>query len=296
MAAPERMVLAAFLATSCAQRSAVLVPTVTLVDDDHGYSTRLPIASSIASYWDRVRQQVRIRWHPGETWQRLDPDGTRFGPNERFTLLLVELAGDGSIANVSIENGSGVDELDRAAEAALRAAAPFRDPPIQLVRNGRIRFRMAFELEAASRGGDVMVGAAPATGASRSGEPDDQALVLQKSKFASFLNRVAQQVKAKGSPAGEWRRLDPTGAIYGPKDRYTRLAVELSPDGALTNVSIENPSGIEFLDDACVAAVRSAAPFAAPPRDLVKDGRIRFRFGFLFQLSTRTGNVDGARP
>jgi TonB family protein len=115
----------------------------------------------------------------------------------------------------------------------------------------------------------------------------ETALNAKKWKFASFFNRVKQQVRDHWRPAEEYRRRDPSGSIYGQKDRYTLLRVQLKPDGSLANVALETPSGVEFLDDEAIEAFKQAQPFPNPPKQLVESnsGLIDFRFGFFFELS-----------
>jgi TonB family protein len=115
---------------------------------------------------------------------------------------------------------------------------------------------------------------------------EETALNAKKWKFASFFNRVKQQVRDHWRPAEEYRRRDPSGSIYGQKDRYTLLRVQLKPDGSLANVALENPSGVEFLDDEAIEAFKQAQPFPNPPKQLVEgSGLIEFKFGFFFELS-----------
>jgi TonB family protein len=116
---------------------------------------------------------------------------------------------------------------------------------------------------------------------------DETALNSKKWKFSVFFNRVKQQVREHWRPAEVYRRRDPTGAIYGSKDRYTLLRVQLKPDGSLANVVLETPSGVEFLDDEAIEAFKQAQPFPNPPPQLVEStsGMINFRFGFYFEIS-----------
>ncbi len=116
---------------------------------------------------------------------------------------------------------------------------------------------------------------------------DETALNAKRWKFASFFNRVKQQVRDHWKPGEAYRRRDPTGSIYGSKDRYTLLRVQLKPDGSLANVALETPSGVEFLDDEAIDAFKQAQPFPNPPKQLVEDstGVINFKFGFFFELS-----------
>ena len=76
------------------------------------------------------------------------------------------------------------------------------------------------------------------------------------------------------------------GMIYGKRNRYTELRIQLKPDGRLGNVAVFQPSGLDFLDDEAIEAFKQAAPFPNPPRQLVEaNGLINFGFGFLFDLN-----------
>jgi TonB family protein len=115
---------------------------------------------------------------------------------------------------------------------------------------------------------------------------EETALNSKRWKFASFFNRVKRQVADHWHPEEAYRRGDPTGSVYGSKNRLTVLRVQLKPDGTLANVALEQPSGVEFLDDEAIEAFKQAQPFPNPPRQLVDEGGvISFRFGFLFELS-----------
>jgi TonB family protein len=108
-------------------------------------------------------------------------------------------------------------------------------------------------------------------------------------RFASFFNRVKRQVAQNWHPNRVYRRRDPSGNIYGFKDRLTVLRVKLTPSGKLQGVHLEKASGVAFLDDEAIRAFRLAQPFPNPPRALIdqKTGVISFRFGFLFEISRR---------
>jgi len=115
---------------------------------------------------------------------------------------------------------------------------------------------------------------------------DDTALNAKKWRFASFFNRVKRQVAEHWHPEEVYRQRDPTGMIYGRKNRYTSLRIQLNPDGRLNHVAVEQPSGLDFLDDTAIEAFKEAAPFPNPPRQLVEsNGLINFGFGFLFDLN-----------
>jgi TonB family protein len=114
---------------------------------------------------------------------------------------------------------------------------------------------------------------------------EETALNSKRWKFASFFNRVKRQVADHWHPEEAYRRGDPTGSVYGSKNRLTVLRVQLKPDGSLANVALEQPSGVEFLDDEAIEAFKQAQPFPNPPLQLLDQGVINFRFGFLFELS-----------
>lgn len=115
---------------------------------------------------------------------------------------------------------------------------------------------------------------------------DETSLNAKKWKHAAFFNRVKQQVRNHWRPAEVYRQHDPTFRIYGQRDRFTLLRIQLKPDGSLANVGLETPSGVDFLDDEAVEAFKQAQPFPNPPKQLVEQGSgvISFRFGFYFEI------------
>jgi TonB family protein len=115
---------------------------------------------------------------------------------------------------------------------------------------------------------------------------DETALNSKRWRFASFFNRIKRQVAEHWHPDEVYRQRDPTGAVYGRRNRYTELRISIKPDGNLSNVALALPSGLEFLDDEAIQAFKEAGPFPNPPRQLVEsNGTINFGFGFLFDLN-----------
>jgi TonB family protein len=121
-------------------------------------------------------------------------------------------------------------------------------------------------------------------------EGDETALNAKKWKFASFFNRVKEQIRQHWHASQEYSKRDPTGSLYGGKIRYTVLIVRLKPDGSLSDVTLEKPCGVDFLDDVAVEAVKEAQPFPNPPQQLVDRvaGKISFRFGFVVDVEGET--------
>jgi len=105
-------------------------------------------------------------------------------------------------------------------------------------------------------------------------------------RFADFFLKVKSQVERHWAPSPIYTQRDPTGELYGVKDRYTVLMVRLDPMGTLLGTNTTRASGLDFLDDEAKRAIREAAPFLNPPRGLIGDnGEIRFEFGFYFEIT-----------
>ncbi|MBI4509044.1 MAG: TonB family protein [Deltaproteobacteria bacterium] len=119
-------------------------------------------------------------------------------------------------------------------------------------------------------------------------EGEETLLNTKRWKYSSFFNRVKRAVAQSWRPDDEYRKRDPSGQIYGGKNRYTVLKVSLRPDGSIRDLLVERPCGVDFLDDAAIDAFRDAEPFPNPPLGLVdKDSNlITFRFGFFFEITS----------
>ena len=115
---------------------------------------------------------------------------------------------------------------------------------------------------------------------------DFTALNSKKWKFASFFNRMKRQVAQNWHPDTVYMRRDPTGKVYGAKNRVTVLEVSLKPNGTLANIVVSQPSGVGFLDQEAINAFQKAQPFPNPPSGLVVSNAklITFSFGFHFQF------------
>ncbi len=94
--------------------------------------------------------------------------------------------------------------------------------------------------------------------------------------------------------AREYRRRDPSGNVYGRRDRSTLLEIRLSSEGQVTDIRVEQTSGVEFLDNIAVQAFRLVDTFPNPPVGLAdEDGHIRFHFNFTVVMSTSSlGGLD----
>ena len=80
------------------------------------------------------------------------------------------------------------------------------------------------------------------------------------------------------------RRRDPTGEMYGWRDRRTILAVTLDKAGASRTWRSRRARGVDFLDEEAMRPFKRAQPFPNPPPALLDaDGQIKFSFGFYWR-------------
>lgn len=111
----------------------------------------------------------------------------------------------------------------------------------------------------------------------------------ERSLYWSFFERMRRQIAAEWDPNGVYRRHDPSGQLYRRVDRYTVLSMTLGPDGALREASVYRASGLDFLDEEAVRALRAAAPFRNVPEGLKDErGLVELRFGFILTFDGRS--------
>lgn len=129
-----------------------------------------------------------------------------------------------------------------------------------------------------------VTGAAPNDGLMDLEEGEGTFLNTKEWKYASFFNRVKQNVGMHWDPSGQLRQRDPTGNIYGGRDRYTVLDVTLDEQGMVKDIHIQKSCGLGFLDQEAVQSFERAQPFPNPPPGLVTDSTVRFSFGFFLDM------------
>jgi TonB family protein len=121
-------------------------------------------------------------------------------------------------------------------------------------------------------------------------EGDGTYLNTREWKYASFFNRVKQSVGQQWVPTAALRQRDPSGAVYGGRDRYTLLTITLDQSGRLKDAFVDKSSGLDFLDLEAVKAFERAQPFPNPPPGiLAADQTVRFQFGFFLEMTGRPG-------
>jgi TonB family protein len=120
-------------------------------------------------------------------------------------------------------------------------------------------------------------------------EGDATVLNSRRWKYASFYNRMRDQIAREWDPVTLHRARDPDGRAYGLTPKTTKLAIRMNPDGSVARIHVVRSSGVDFLDEEAIRAVRAAAPFVNPPAQLVdaQTGAIDVFFSFI--LDFRSG-------
>lgn len=132
---------------------------------------------------------------------------------------------------------------------------------------------------------DKLSGAAPNDHLGDVDEGEGTFLNTKEWKFASFFNRVKQGVGMHWDPGAQLRQRDPTGNIYGGRDRYTVINVTLNERGMVKDIYVEKSCGLDFLDLEAIRSFERAQPFPNPPPGLMaNDSSVRFSFGFFLEM------------
>lgn len=107
-------------------------------------------------------------------------------------------------------------------------------------------------------------------------------------KFSSFFERVKELIEQYWHPDIAFAINDPTGRIYGYRDRETILRVVLNANGSVRDIFVIQPSGADFLDDEAFNAIKNGSPFPNPPPDLIDPNYniIVFNCGFLVEVGS----------
>jgi len=106
-------------------------------------------------------------------------------------------------------------------------------------------------------------------------------------RFSDFFYRVRDAIRRHWHPRKVYTMRDPTGKLYGVKDRHTVFHVTLDPRGRLKRLVTVKHSGLDFMDHEARAAFERAQPFTNPPEGLLNpEEEIEFQFGFFFEITS----------
>ena len=115
--------------------------------------------------------------------------------------------------------------------------------------------------------------------------PEPSKQVLADDPTLPYFERVNRIVGKHWDPRTPMQQRDPTGAIYGGRDRYTLLSITLDGQGMLREAHVVKTSGVEFLDETAIVAFQESQPFPHPPPDLLgEDNLLRFECGFRLEF------------
>ncbi len=122
-------------------------------------------------------------------------------------------------------------------------------------------------------------------------EGDRTLLNRHRTRYWAFFDRLVEQVRQHWAGGEVYRRHDPRGNVYGVRDRVTTLRISLLGDGQIHRIWISSPSGLDFLDEEAVRAVRAAAPFLNAPDGMKdRDGMVHFSFSFYIEIRADDSN------
>lgn len=115
-------------------------------------------------------------------------------------------------------------------------------------------------------------------------EGTESLLDSHRFRFASFFNRMRDQLAQHWDPNGAMARADPDGRTYGRRTRKTLLHVKLTPKGAISKIDVRSSSHVTELDKEAIRAFHQAAPFVNPPPEMIDAGTGFIEVDFLFVL------------
>jgi TonB family protein len=102
-----------------------------------------------------------------------------------------------------------------------------------------------------------------------------------RSSYWAFFERTRARVERVWGPAAVLRRYDPKGTQFNDTDRMTLVRVTLTRSGMLAQAVVTRSSGLPFLDEEALRALRAGAPYPNVPEGLLNQfGEAEFDWGF----------------
>lgn len=112
-------------------------------------------------------------------------------------------------------------------------------------------------------------------------ESDRARINALQSTYWSFFERAKSRLQRNWNPARVFRRFDPDFRQLG-NERATVVKITLQQDGAILEAAVSRTSGLDFLDQEALRALRAAKPFNnVPPGMLDQFGRATFEWAFV---------------
>ncbi len=200
-----------------------------------------------------------------ENWYHVIPEAARSGGKGRVDFVF-KILKDGSVPEIHLLRSSGLDSLDRAAEAGIHASIPFPPLPIEFTGNHLVlHFKFLYNLgatqaqqnalatpsSAPSSGGGIGMGAGSATGPAKSGEvaPDK----------AAGITGVVYNVGGNVSAPVPTYKPQPPYSEEARRDKLegtVLLGVVVDAQGNVSDVRVLKPLG-KGLDEKAIGTVRT---------------------------------------
>jgi TonB family protein len=114
---------------------------------------------------------------------------------------------------------------------------------------------------------------------------DKTELNTRKFIYAAYFNKIKKAISRHWTPNYVMMINDPRRHIYGKSNRYTKLKVMLSENGAVSSINVMTSSGVDFLDREAINAFKMASPFPNPPENLLNEKKeLEIQFGFMVMM------------
>jgi TonB family protein len=106
-------------------------------------------------------------------------------------------------------------------------------------------------------------------------------------RYYGYFRRVVRTYDSSWRAAEVMYARDPSGKRYGVRDRLSVVHVRLNGEGSLVAAHLAKASGLRFLDDEALRAVRAAGVIPNPPAGITNErGEVVFNFEFLLEMGT----------
>ncbi len=105
-----------------------------------------------------------------------------------------------------------------------------------------------------------------------------------KYKYYGYFHRIRKRLEAHWGKSLEnkVRILFHKNSRLPAEESYlTQLTVSMNTLGEIQKIHVRADSGIQELDDAAIEAFNDAGPFPNPPKGLIKDGKVKIKWGFV---------------
>ncbi len=116
-------------------------------------------------------------------------------------------------------------------------------------------------------------------------------------RYATFFNRIKERIAREWDPQTPIRRYDPSAVLIGNKQRTTVVEATIDRSGGIVRVKVHQASGVHYLDDEALRALKGSGPFLNPPLALFGEKEtFSFNFGFVLGNEGHTGIDLDWRP